>query len=546
MANKTLLVAQREYLDNVRTKTFWLGILSFPLIFVLAIGIGWVMQKTKQLQKFTVLDFTPTQIGKQIDAEARQRDFQRTIEELLPKRPTATGDGAQPAAQGAAPEPTLEQVVAELDAALARIEPDHPLRSLVEQFRQEPELVLQASRAAQSGKLGDMPPKLMGLVTQWATSLSVEQQRSLQSFASARRYEHVSHEQLGIAGLPKDEQRRRLNTLVNDGKLFAYFVLDNDPLVFEAGERRKDAPPDFTYVSNNLTDDQLRDWYAGAATQVLRKQRIAKADIPPQKARWIQETANFVEVQVDASGATKAVDKTDKGNKFAPVAFVYLLWIAVFTAAQMLLTNTVEEKSNRIIEVLLSSVSPGELMAGKIWGIGATGLTIVGSWVVFGVLGVWLAPKLVPSFGEYNLLAIVGDPLYLISFVAYFLTGYLLFAAILVAIGSVCNSLKEAQNLLQPVFLLLMLPLFAMVPIVQEPNGLMARVFTYIPLYTPFAMMNRASGPPPAIEYAITSGMILFSVWFAFKMAGKIFRVGVLMTGNPPKLKEILGWLKEK
>ncbi|HLQ36586.1 MAG TPA: ABC transporter permease, partial [Planctomycetota bacterium] len=117
---------------------------------------------------------------------------------------------------------------------------------------------------------------------------------------------------------------------------------------------------------------------------------------------------------------------------------------------------------------------------------------------------------------------------------------------VLVAIGSVCNSLKEAQNLLQPVFLLLMIPLFAMVPIVQEPNGTMARVFTYIPIYTPFAMMNRASGPPAAWEYAVTTVLILVSVFVAFKAAGKIFRVGVLMTGKPPKLKEILGWLRAK
>src|SRR5262249_4406405 len=155
--------------------------------------------------------------------------------------------------------------------------------------------------------------------------------------------------------------------------------------------------------------------------------------------------------------------------------------------------NTVEEKSNRIIEVLLSSVSPGQLMSGKIWGIGLTGLTITASWVVFAVVGLLVAPLFIKKLDEFHLMDVVGDPLYLISFLGYFLTGYLLFAAILVAIGSVCNSLKEAQNLLQPVFLLLMIPLLAMMPVVQEPNGLMARVFTYIPLYTPFAMMNRAS-----------------------------------------------------
>ena len=125
----------------------------------------------------------------------------------------------------------------------------------------------------------------------------------------------------------------------------------------------------------------------------------------------------------------------------------------------------------------------------------------------------------------------------------YFLGGYLLYAAVLVAIGSVCNTLKEARNLMQPVMMILMVPLIAMVFITQEPNGTVAKVLSYVPIYTPFTMMNRAAGPPETWEYIVTSALLLVTIWFTFKAAGKVFRVGVLMTGNPPKLKEILGWL---
>ena len=145
------------------------------------------------------------------------------------------------------------------------------------------------------------------------------------------------------------------------------------------------------------------------------------------------------------SGATSDVKVSEKANKYAPVAFVYLLWIAVFSIAQMLLTNTVEEKSIRIMEVLLSSVSPNQLMSGKIWGIAATGLTMILSWVGFALLGVWLAPMVIGNF-DFPLMEVVGDPRYLISFVCYFMAGYLLYAAVLVAIGSVCNTLKEATG----------------------------------------------------------------------------------------------------
>src|SRR5262249_7920135 len=162
-----------------------------------------------------------------------------------------------------------------------------------------------------------------------------------------------------------EEQVRNLNDKVRDGSLFAYFVLDRDPV-----KRTDKGTEGLEYVSNNLTDSDLTNWYADAMTQVVRRARIAEASISPAIAEGIQEHIRFKPRQVSATGTTEDVHKEDQAGKWAPVGFVYLLWIAVFTAAQMLLTNTVEEKSNRIIEVLLSSVSPGELMTGKIWGIG--------------------------------------------------------------------------------------------------------------------------------------------------------------------------------
>ncbi len=116
--------------------------------------------------------------------------------------------------------------------------------------------------------------------------------------------------------------------------------------------------------------------------------------------------------------------------------------------------------------------------------------------------------------------------------------------SLLVAIGSVCNSLKEAQSLMQPVMVLLFIPLIAMIPVMNNPNGTIAQVLTYVPVWTPFLMMNRAAGPPPAWEYVATSVLLVVTIVVAFWGAGKIFRIGVLMTGKPPKIREILGWLR--
>lgn len=501
MANKSLLVAQREYLENVRTKTFWIGILAFPILIGISLGAGWVLGKFKEQQSYAVIDLSTQKIGPRIERQARSGDFE-SIARLMAKNKDLQG--------------SLRDLQRELGPQLESLKADPNTKVAPE-----------------------VPAAVAERVAEWFSKLPASEAeeflRGNSSRLTAGKYRLRSLQDLGVAEVSPEEQEKRLSELVQTKKLFAYFIIGAEP------ERTLD---DFRYVSVNVTDNDLRNWYNASATKVVQDVRIAAEKIPAAVASRLRERVSFHEKKVTESGATEDVNLTDKAGGFAPMAFVYLLWIAVFTAAQMLLTNTVEEKSNRIIEVLLSSVSPGQLMAGKIWGIGATGLTIIGSWVVFALFGVWLAPKLLGGV-DLSWTAVIGDPLYLISFVVYFLFGYLLYAAILVGIGSVCNSLKEAQNLLQPVFLLLIVPLVSMMFIVQEPNGTVAKVLSYIPLFTPFTMMNRAGGPPELYEYIITTVLLLGSVWLAFKAAGKIFRVGVLMTGNPPKLKEILGWLRQ-
>lgn len=511
MANKTLLVAQREYLENVRTKTFWIGILAFPILIAISLGAGFVLAKLKQTLAYAVVDLgnnpadgsAANGLAERIEKQARSGDM-AALARLL------AGDQ-------------------ELSGAMAEIAKD-----------------LGDQLAPLRGKSGDdptvTPPEVPDDVRERlferlqklpADSLQrlIQEQKAM---ATAKRYQRRSLAELGLAELPPTEQQQRLGQMVQKGELFAYFVVGAAP------NERLD---DFSYVSNNFTDNSLRDWYGNAATKVVQRLRLAEAKIPAAVAQRLREEVAFRAEKVK-DGIKSAVTNADRGSGFAPMAFMYLLMITVMTAAQMLLTNTVEEKSNRIIEVLLSSVSPAQLMQGKIWGIGATGLTLSASWAICAMLGMSLAEKLLPGV-DLSALAAVKDPLYLASFVGYFLLGYLLYAAILVGIGSVTNSLKEAQNLLTPVFMVLGIPLVSMFFIVEEPNGLVAKVLSYIPLFTPFVMMNRASGPPQVYEYVITTILLVGSVWLAFRFAGKIFRVGVLMTGNPPKLKEILGWLRQ-
>ena len=156
-----------------------------------------------------------------------------------------------------------------------------------------------------------------------------------------------------------------------------------------------------------------------------------------------------------------------------PVAFVYLLWMSIFTVMQMLLNNTVEEKSNRIAEVLLSSVTPGEIMMGKLLGIAGIGLTMVGTWLAT----VFIAAQLYHGAGADVIGpavdAVVASGL-IPMFLLCFLLGYLIYAGLFLSIGALCNDIKEAQSFQGPMMLIMMVPLFTMVFVNRDPHGTLA------------------------------------------------------------------------
>jgi ABC-2 type transport system permease protein len=217
--------------------------------------------------------------------------------------------------------------------------------------------------------------------------------------------------------------------------------------------------------------------------------------------------------------------------------------VAIFSIVQMLLNNVIEEKSNRIIEVLLSSVTPGELMMGKLAGIAAIGLTMVGSWVL-ALIGILAWKSSGQSEVATQLYTVVRTSNLVPAFVIYFFLGYVMYAALILALGSVCNTLKEAQNYMGVITMVMMVPMLTMMFIPKDPNGTVATVLSWIPIYTPFIMMNRAAADPPLFDLIGTMVLLIVCTAFALWMAGKIFRIGVLRTGQPPKLVEMLRWVK--
>ena len=508
-----LLVARRELLDNVRTKGFWFSIVLVPVMIAAGVIVPVLLAGTKDARPYAVIDQSGFLL-KSIDTRARYQDARLLLDVVKERARKGTLDTLEQPLRDVAPaiEGASETQLADVARVLADAEAEVPAP--------EGERASESAVAAARAK-GDA-------FRSWLDGLTRAEARAIDSELSHARFRRVED-----AALDEISLKARLDK--GPRELFAYFVIGADPLGGNEGSK---------YVSNNRTDRDLREWFSGLATESVRDARFAREGVDAAIAARIQEPLRFEEKQVAAGGEESKVGTRDVLRQWAPAGFTYLLWFSVFISAQMLLTNTIEEKSNRLMEVLLSSTSPLDLMIGKTLGTAATGLTIVGTWVLFGVGSSTIVPRLAGAAPGGGLTSILSEPLFLLSFVGYYVLGYLLYSAVFVAIGSLCDSLKDAQNLMQPVSIALVLPLFALLPVAQDPNGGLARILSFVPPFTPFVMMNRAAGPPAAWEYAATFALLIVSIVVAFYLSAKVFRIGVLMTGTPPKLGQLLRWLR--
>ena len=502
---RTYLVAKRELLENVRTKGFWLGILMMPLVLALTIAIPLIVNSAKEAQTFTIVDhsgFMRPAIERSIAISDLRSVFKTGF---LPKDWDKS--------------PRILKRIREHADDLS----ERQLTSLAA-------AVLDGTVRSTSG----FPTRLQEQLhlhgdelSYWWNSLSLSSKKTLSPSLSAHRFLYQ----------PMNESTTdTLNQAISDGEIFAYIDIGEDPVK---------NPDSFRYVSNNLTDRDLLAWLTGHITRIVENERMSEKQIDPEIAAWINTPVTFNSVQISSDGKEEAVKTEDIVTQWAPVALVYLLWIAVMVNTQLLLTNTVEEKSNKLIEVLLSSIDPLTLMSGKVLGIASTGICMIICWGL-----ILLLPLLI--FGDadilatlpFDLMAIVSEPVYFGSFLVYFILGFLFYAAILVGLGSVCNSLKDAQNLTLPVQMIQIVPLLIMIPIGKNPDGTLAQVMSWIPPFTPFVMMNRAAAPPSGMEYLGTTLLMLISVAAALWFATRIFRVGILLSGSRPGIAEMLRWLR--
>ena len=257
--------------------------------------------------------------------------------------------------------------------------------------------------------------------------------------------------------------------------------------------------------------------------------------------------------------------------------FGFLIYMFVFLYGNMVMQGVIEEKSNKVMEVMVSSVKPFELMMGKILGIASVAVTQFVIWVVFilvvggaamslfGVGDMMAAASAsaamdpaammgtqMPSLDDETLsiLRTVTDPAYLLrilgGFLVYFVGGYLLYAAMFAAVGSAVDNEKDTNNLQLPITIPLILAIFVMMSAMQDPHGPLAFWFSMIPFTSPVVMMVRLPYGVPGWELALSIGLLFVTFIAMVYLAGKIYRVGVFMYGKKPTFAELAKWLRYK
>ena len=298
-----------------------------------------------------------------------------------------------------------------------------------------------------------------------------------------------------------------------------------------------DGPP-AEYWSRNLTDPALELAVSRALDSAMRRTAAADFGITPETLDALADVTAPMEAFRPDKGAADAKLNTQDRIRTAvlPAVMTYMLLVIIFAVGNLLLTNTIEERSNKIVEVLLSSVTADQLMFGKLLGIAAVGLTMPTVFLVGAGL-VALGGSLGGSVAQEAVIALLTShliPVYLF----YFFAAYVIFAMIFLAIGAVSNSLQDAQSYMGPVMLLVFAPLPFMVMVFQNPNGLVASILTWIPIYTPYAVMMRAAANPPLWEIlGATCLMLAFAIFLA-RIMGRIFKRAIL-SSSPPRAKEI-------
>ncbi len=281
-----------------------------------------------------------------------------------------------------------------------------------------------------------------------------------------------------------------------------------------------------------ILSDDLPAW---ATIERLLQASLLEGKLDDNVASRVWTPAHVKSSYLTETGEPAGSGRSVEFASFAvPYFFTLFFMLAILGTSGYLLQGVAEEKENRVIEMLVSSATTDQLLAGKVLGLCGAGLTQLLVWVCIGVApSAYALPFLDLRWGQLAVALI------------FFLLGFLLFGTLMGGCGALGNNYRESQQLSVIWTLSAVSPLFFLTLLIQQPNGTLARVLSYIPLTAPVAMMLRISAARvPVWDVALSAVLLTASLYFFVRLGGKLFRLGVLMYGKRPTLVEIVRWLR--
>ncbi|MEP7028427.1 MAG: ABC transporter permease [Candidatus Eisenbacteria bacterium] len=332
-------------------------------------------------------------------------------------------------------------------------------------------------------------------------------------------------------------------TMAMDAEWQARFfaTMEEATKAFDAGQVRSILRVEPDYLASGRTSQYrqagglITSRREGPPLSEFRRRRLLAARVDSALVlRVLDPVVDSVFVATPAGG----FEREDTARRllllFVPLGFGFILAIGIFTAGGYLLQGLGEEKESRILESLLAMVTPDELLAGKLLGLGSASLILVLVWGSLGSISIALqAAKLSIGAGTYLIAAF------------YFLVGYFFFASFMLGVGSLISNYQEANQWAALISFSAMLPFFLLTTIVDQPQGLVATVLSIFPWTAPVTMMMRLpSGGVPAWQLALSMSLLLACTMLMVRLSARVFRTGLLLYGKTPNLPEILRWIR--
>lgn len=389
--------------------------------------------------------------------------------------------------------------------------------------------------------------------------------------------------------------------VVDDSKLIGQHLQSNDEILFEQtpltielarieysdrfailhiGKSIMENPGDVRLYTNSTASITLEMNIASQLESVIEEiklQRLNIEDLPSILASIktninLQSYSNGTPADSDSESSTG--EKANSSIVATVIAYVlsFLLYMFILIYGVMVMQSVIEEKNSRVLEVMVSTVRPLDMMLGKILGVASVALLQIAIWIalIMGV-GYFVMPELIPdemsmavamlqqgaspeslgtdtNIGLLQAIATLTDMGYLMKIVGslllFMVGGFLLYAALFAAIGSAVDNPQDAQQLQTPVTIPIILSLFVMLSVINDPTSELAFWFSMIPLTSPIVMMARIPYDIPGWEIALSLGILIATFIIVVWFAGKIYRVGILMHGKKPSIKELWKWMK--